>query len=132
MRQRHSLIAAFALVLAATIAHAQSGTGRISGTVKDTSGALVPGALVIAQHEQTGVRHTTTTTQSGLFVFPSLPIGPYSVTAELQGFKRATRTKNLLTVASDLNVPITMDPGGLEETVTVISEAKLVQSTESS
>jgi len=132
MRKRQVLIPALALALAAVIAQAQSGTGRISGTVKDASGAVVPGAAVIAQHEQTGVRHNTTTTQSGLFVFPSLPVGPYSVTAELQGFKRATRTKNLLTVASDLSVPITMEPGGLEETVTVTSEAKLVQSTESS
>jgi hypothetical protein len=132
MRKLNLLIAAAIVCLGTASVLAQSGTGRISGTVKDTSGALVPGAAVIAQHEQTGVRHTTTTTQSGLFVFPSLPIGSYSVTAELQGFKRATRTKNLLTVASDLNVPITMDPGGLEETVTVTSEAKLVQSTESS
>jgi hypothetical protein len=132
MLKRQALISTLAFALAAAIAQAQSGTGRISGVVKDSSGAVVPGAAVIAQHEQTGVRHATTTTQSGLFVFPSLPIGPYSVTAELQGFKRSTRTKNLLTVAADLNVPIVMAPGGLEETVTVTSDAKLVQSTESS
>lgn len=129
---RVKLVLTLTLALAASHAQAQTGTGRISGTVKDTSGAVVPGATVIAQHEQTGVRHDTTTTQSGVFVFPSLAVGPYSVTVELSGFKRATSTKNLLTVASDLSLTIVMEPGGIEETISVTSEAKLVQTTESS
>lgn len=132
MRKPRLLIPALALALTAAVAQAQTGTGRISGVVKDASGGVIPGASVIALHEETGVRHTTTTTQSGAFVFPSLPVGPYSVTAELQGFKRATSTKNLLSVASDLSMTIVVEPGGLEETVTVTSEARLVQTTESS
>lgn len=131
MRKRDVLMA-LALALVAVVGQAQTGTGRISGVLKDATGGVIPGATVIAQHEETGVRHNTTTTQSGVFVFPSLPVGPYSVTAELTGFKRATRTKNVLTVASDLSLTIAMEPGGIEETVTVTSEAKLVQTTESS
>ena len=87
--------------------------------VKDSSGSSIPGATVTALHEQTGIRHTTTTTASGAFVFPSLPIGPYSVICELQGFKRVTRTGNMLDVAADLSLTISMEPGGVEESVTV-------------
>ena len=97
MKAKRSSLFTLAAVLFAVTAHAQTGTGRISGVVKDSSGGSIPGATVTALHEQTGTRHTTTTTDSGLFVFPSLPIGPYSVICELQGFKRVTRTKNMLT-----------------------------------
>ena len=132
MKAKRSSLFTLAAVLFAVTAHAQTGTGRISGVVKDSSGGSIPGATVTALHEQTGIRHSTTTTASGAFVFPSLSIGPYSVICELQGFKRVTRTGNMLDVAADLNLTITMEPGGLEESVTVTAENKLVQNTESS
>ena len=55
--------------LAPALAGAQTGTGRISGLVKDASGAVVPGVTVLAVHEETGVRSTTVTTEAGLFLF---------------------------------------------------------------
>src|SRR6188768_4093320 len=115
MKAKRSSLFTLAAVLFAVTAQAQTGTGRISGVVKDSSGGSIPGVTVTALHEQTGIRHSTTTTATGAFVFPSLPIGPYSVTSELQGFKRATRTGNVLNVATDLSLTITMEPGGLEE-----------------
>ena len=111
---------------------AQSGTGRISGLVKDATGAVVPGVAIVATHEATGVRHEATTNQAGLFLFPSLPVGLYTVRAELTGFKPVTNQKNLLTVGSDLNLTIVLEPGDLREAIVVTSESPIVQTTESS
>jgi hypothetical protein len=112
--------------------HAQTGTGRISGVVKDASGAVVPGVAIVAVHEETGIRHETVTTEAGLFLFPSLPVGPYTVRAELQGFRPVNREKNLLTVGSDLNINIALETGDIREAVTVTGETSTVQTTESS
>jgi hypothetical protein len=120
------------ILLAPAPAHAQTGTGRISGLVKDTTGAVVPGVTVAAVHEETGVRSETVTTEAGLFLFASLPVGPYTVRAELQGFRPVSLTKNLLTVGADLNLAIRLEPGGITEALVVTSETSAVQTTESS
>lgn len=119
-------------IVTAAAAAAQTGTGRISGLVRDTTGAVVPAVPVTAEHEGTGIKHRTTTTEAGAFVFPSLPVGPYTITAEFQGFKTAALTKNELTVGADLTVNITLETGALEETVTVSEAYTTVQTTESS
>ena len=111
---------------------AQTGTGRISGVVRDSSGGVVPGVQVTASQEQTGVKHTTTTTDSGGYVFPSLPVGPYTIVVELQGFKKSTATSNLLTVGTDLVVDVVLQPGAVTEVVTVSEAYTRVQTTESS
>ena len=127
----HVLPVVFSLLFASTL-HAQSGTGRISGLVKDASGGIVPGVTVVAVHEETGIRHETVTTDAGLFLFPSLPVGPYTLRAELSGFRPVTRAKNLLTVGTDLDVTIVLEPGDLREAVVVTAESPTVQTTESS
>ena len=120
------------LFLISPLAHAQTGTGRISGLVKDASGAVVPGVTVVAVHEDTGVRSATVTTDAGLFLFASLPVGPYTVRAELAGFRPVSLTKNLLTVGADLNLAVRLEPGGIAEAVVVTSESPIVRTTESS
>ncbi|HYT67605.1 MAG TPA: TonB-dependent receptor [Vicinamibacterales bacterium] len=119
----------FATVLAAA---AQSGTGRISGLVKDASGAVVPGVSIVATHEATGVRQETVTNESGLFLFPSVPVGSYTVHAELPGFKAFTNRQNVLTVGADLNLTIVLQTGDVREAVVVTGESPIVQTTESS
>src|ERR687887_228669 len=103
MPSRLTMCAAVLAVLVPALASAQTGTGRISGIVKDATGAVVPGATVSAVHEETGVRQETVTTQAGLFLFPSLPVGPYTIHAELTGFKSVSRPKTMLTVGSDVD-----------------------------
>ena len=132
LRSRAVWILAVLVLLHAPLARAQTGTGRISGLIKDATGAVVPGATVLAVHEETGVRHETVTTEAGLFLFPSLPVGPYTVRAELQGFRPVSRTKNLLTVGSDLNLSIVLEPGAVTEALVVTGETSTVQTTESS
>jgi hypothetical protein len=120
------------LLFHSSMALAQTGTGRISGIVKDASGAVVPGVTILAVHEETGVRTETVTTDAGLFLFASLPVGPYTVRAELQGFRPVSRTTNLLTVGADLNLAIVLEPGTVSEAVVVTGETSTVQTTESS
>jgi hypothetical protein len=119
-------------VLLAGPAAAQTGTGRIVGVVKDATGGVVPGVTVRATHEPTGIVSETVTNQTGGYVFPSLSVGPYTLTVELQGFATVTSTKNVLTVGSELRIDATLHPGGLAEAVTVTETAVRVQTTESS
>jgi hypothetical protein len=132
MRGRLFVLSVALSLLFASPLQAQSGTGRISGLVKDASGGVVPGVTVLAVHEETGIRQETVTTEAGLFLFPSLPVGPYTLRAELSGFRPVTRAKNLLTVGSDLDITIVLEPGDLREAVVVTAESPTVQTTESS
>ena len=133
MRQRHWILGVCILaVFLAVPAAAQTGTGRIVGVVKDATGGVVPGATVRATHESTGIVSETVTNDTGGYVFPSLSVGPYTLTAELPGFAAFTSTKNVLTVGVELKIDATLHPGGLAEAVTVTETAVRVQTTESS
>src|SRR5688500_3750158 len=93
-----SLAFLFLLLFTIDTAAAQSGTGRISGIVKDGTGAVVPGVTITVTHEETGVKHDMVTNQAGLFLFPSLPVGHFTVQAQLAGFKPVINRQNVLTV----------------------------------
>ena len=86
------------LVLTAAGLRAQGDRGIITGTVKDASGAVLPGALVTATHLATKTTYKSTTTASGDFTVPSLPVGDYQVRVEARGFK--TDVANDLVVAA--------------------------------
>jgi len=120
------------VVLFSAPAAAQTGTGRIVGVVKDSTGGVLPGATVRATHEATGISAETVTNDTGGYVFPSMAVGPYSVSITLQGFGSFTSTKNVLTVGVELRVDATLHPGGLAEAVTVTETAIRVETTESS
>src|SRR5262245_7196399 len=130
--RRLAILVTLGLLFHSSLSHAQTGTGRISGVIKDASGAVVPGVTVIATQEETGIHSQTVTTEAGLFVFASLPVGPYTVKAELQGFRGVSLQKNLLTVGADLNLTIVLEPGNVEQQVVVSGESPVVQTTESS
>src|SRR6266536_3955930 len=109
------------LILVGTVAMvvAQTGTSNITGTVRDTAGAVVPGATVTAKNEATGVTSTQTTNESGLYSFSSLPVGNYTITVEKQGFKTLQKTNNALEVGIPLTVDLALEVGQVSETVTV-------------
>src|SRR2546425_1443218 len=83
------LVVLFALTFSAgAYAQAVAGSGAVSGTVRDSSGAIVPGAMVVVANQAKGVRRTMITTEAGLFNAPALvPSSGYSLTVDLQGFK---------------------------------------------
>src|SRR5262245_12972428 len=122
-----SLIRQVTFLLIASVALAQTATSRIAGTVTDASGALVPGAMVTAKNEATGVTYTQTTTEAGLYGFPSLPVGAYTVTVALAGFKTASKTGNILEVNTPLVINMSLEVGGITETVSIAAEAEVLQ-----
>lgn len=75
------------LFVAALLALGQTGAGRIQGSIKDSSGAVIPGAQVSAFHAETGQRFDTRSNDAGFYVFPSLQPGRYKVTAQFQGMQ---------------------------------------------
>src|SRR5262245_41328546 len=107
---------------------AQQGRGTISGTVSDPSGAAVPEASVTITNVRTNAVFTTQTNEEGLYTAPGLAVGDYVVTAERQGFKRAVRKGVTLQVDQKAHVNLTMDVGGITDTVEVVVQTPLVDS----
>jgi hypothetical protein len=115
---------AFAGLLALTLATvvpaaAQTISGQISGTVTDTSKARLPGVTVTVTNEGTQAARTAVTDADGAWVVTNLPVGEYSVAAELQGFKRARRTGFSLNADGRLTADLSLEVGGVAETVEV-------------
>ena len=98
---------------------AQTNTGQISGTVKDTSGAVVPGAAVTATHGETRLESKTTTDNSGRYLIINLPIGTYSVTVEANGFRKAEETGLAVDNAARVTADFKLEVGAVTETMTV-------------
>ncbi len=117
----------FALACAAAGLWAQVSTSQISGTVHDASGAVIPGAAVTALHEGTGISYTQTTTATGLYAFPSLPVGSYTITVEAKGFRTSRRTGNVLAVDTPLAVDVSLEVGQASEVIDVEASAVALQ-----
>src|SRR5438093_1747247 len=127
------LIAAAATLLLVTVAAAaQQNTGTILGLVKDSSGAVVPGASITILNEETSLTRTVTTGENGAFRAPALPVGHYTVRAELAGFRTQAQRGLILEVAQELVVNPTLEVGAVpQEEVVVSAEAPLVNTTSS-
>jgi Carboxypeptidase regulatory-like domain/TonB-dependent Receptor Plug Domain len=97
---------------------AQSDLGRISGFIKDPSGAAVPNAKVSVRN-QSGVERQSTTNESGYYVITNVPAGLYNMTAEAPGFQKFESTNNKLDPAADLVIAATLTVGSTSETVEV-------------
>jgi Carboxypeptidase regulatory-like domain len=120
-----SLLAVCVVMCAAT-AWAQA-TAQINGTVTDSSGAILPGVTVTATHMGTGVRREAVSDATGSYSLLNLPLGPYRLDATLQGFRTYAQTGIVLQVNSNPVIPITLQLGSLEETVSVEAAAPLVE-----
>src|SRR5262245_36739248 len=121
------LTCVFALLAAGTTFGQAKTTNTLSGVVVDNTGAVVPGANVVAKHNATGVAQSGVTNSEGAFSFPSIDIGAYTVTISLQGFKTVVINDVVLTSGSPANVKATLEIGGLEEQVVVSSTSEIVQ-----
>src|SRR5260221_7998122 len=117
----------YSCLLTAAILIAQTSTSEITGTVRDTTGAVVPGSNVTAVNEATGVTYKQTTTAAGLYAFPGLASGGYTVSAEMQGFKTSKKTGNILVVNTPLTVDMTLEVGTSTEVVNVEAKAVALQ-----
>src|SRR5664279_180255 len=110
MLQRH--IYAFAILLCAPL-FAQEFRAGITGIVKDSQGAVMPGVPIEAQNLATNDISRTTTNDTGYYAFPVLPIGTYRVTATASGFKKAVRDKLELRVGDQVQQDFVLEVGGV-------------------
>jgi len=102
-------------------------TAQISGTVKDQSGAVLPGVEVTATQTETSISRMTVTNETGSYVLPNLPLGPYRLEATLPGFRTFVQNGIVLQVnASPLINPV-LEVGQVSEQVEVQANAALVE-----
>src|SRR5262249_36628389 len=108
---------------------AQSNTGRISGTVVDTSGAVLPGATVTVTQVQTQLTRSAATDRDGAYLFVSLPLGTYTATAEMQGFRKQVKSGYNLVADGRITADFSLAVGQVSETVEVTVAGETVNTT---
>jgi hypothetical protein len=122
-------LALVAVLALPSVLRAQTGTADISGKVLDQQGGALPGVLVVARNQDSGIFRQSTTAGNGTFQLPGLMPGVYHVEAELAGFNKYQRTDLRLEIGKTVVVDITLDVGGLTEQIAVTAEAPLVDTT---
>ncbi len=129
MNKPFTLLLATFLLLAAASAYGQESRAVILGRVTDASGAGVPGAKVVAQSLDTGVTTSSVCNEEGGFQINYLQPGPYKISVEATGFKRAARDSVDVRVGDRLALDFTMEVGAVSDTVNITSEAPLLDVT---
>ncbi len=115
------------LLIVALPAISQILTATLVGTITDATGAVVPNAKVTITETNTGVVHSSVSNASGNYIFPDLPPGTYSVSAEAAGFKKETRGGIIVRVDSTVRVDAQLTPGNVTETVEVSAASPVLQ-----
>jgi hypothetical protein len=118
------LVAAFMVAPAA--AQSQAANGNIEGVVRDTSGAVLPGVTVTVVNTDTGAQRSVVTNENGAYRAVLLPLGTYTVAAELSGFKRYEQTGLTLSAGQTVTIDVSLSVGGVEEVVSVTAESPIV------
>jgi hypothetical protein len=110
-----------------TVLLAQTSTAEVQGVVRDSTGGLLPGASILVTSATTGFRIERISDDAGRFLVPGLPVGEYSVTVRLDGFKTVTRPNVTVQVGQYIEQPITLPIRERNENVTVSTAAPLLQ-----
>src|SRR5438105_3763985 len=130
MKSHHSRLATcLALLLAMLVAApalAQSFQATVVGQITDANGAALPGATVTVVEEGTGRTQKATTTADGSFAIPQLPPGRYELRVEAPSFRRAVQSRLVLETGQTQRLNLTLQPGNVSETVTVVGEAPVI------
>src|SRR5437773_4314879 len=109
-----------------TVLWAQS-TAQVSGTVKDQSGAVLPGVEVTITQTATGLARSIVTNETGSYALTNLPVGPYRIEASLPGFRTFAQTGIVLQVGSNPVINVSLEVGQVAESVEVQADAALVE-----
>ena len=120
-------IAALIVLVTALPAAAQSQAinGSIEGTVKDSSGAALPGVTVTVTNTDTGAQRIVISSDDGAYRAPLLTLGGYAVVAELQGFKKFEQKGISLSAGQTAVINVTLAVGNVSETITVTGESAI-------
>jgi hypothetical protein len=123
-------LALLALLMPASArAQSQATTGVIEGIVYDQSNAVVIGATVTVKNKDTGFERAAVTDDNGRFRAVLLPSGTYTLDVQKQGFAKLIREAIEVTVGQTLNFNLILQPAGASESVTVTSDAPIVETT---
>ena len=124
---RRFVLAAGAFLIAAALpAFAQQGTSEIGGRVTDAQGGVLPGVTIVVINEDTGLQREVVTGDGGAYFVSQMIPGRYRVSAKLSGFKGLERRGIVLIVGQTTTLDLTLEVGELAETITVTSEAPLI------
>ncbi|MFZ0959844.1 MAG: TonB-dependent receptor [Terriglobia bacterium] len=140
MRRRGFLLRSLFLALAVSAVfvltsvqlHAQADTGSIQGTIKDQSGAVIPGAKVTLTNEGTNLAVTMNSRGDGTYTFSPVKIGNYAVSAEAQGFAKAVQAHITLELQQALVVDLTLKPGAVTQVIEVTGAPPALQTQDAS
>jgi Carboxypeptidase regulatory-like domain len=131
---RSVCVAAYSLLLSLCMgvllslpAFGQGGTGTITGTITDPTGASIPGAMVQAKNVETGVVYTGASTAAGNYSITDLPVGTYELTVMVTGFKTYIHTNLTVAAAQTIRQDIPLQVGAASESVTVEAQATLLK-----
>lgn len=127
MTKRYLTLLALAMFCLCGSAWSQTITATMTGTITDPTGAVVPSAKVVATNTATNLTYETQSNDAGLFNLVFLPAGPYSVTVELRGFKKASVGNLQLQVNQIVRVDVRLEIGEATQTVEVTGAAPILQ-----
>jgi hypothetical protein len=128
---KYALFCFLGAVSALQLANAQSFTGSILGTIKDSTDSVVPAAAITVINVSTNSRAETKSDAGGNYTVPQLPPGPYRVEVEAAGFRKLVREGIVLQVAQQARVDIALAVGSVTDAVTVNADATVLETTTS-
>src|SRR5690242_5432307 len=126
-RYGRALIVSLCISMFSVALYGQGANGSFTGTIRDASGALVPGATVTVTNAATGTAWRTRSNDSGFYTLPTVPPGNYSLTVEAQGFKRVTENGLTLEVDQVRRMDYKLELGAISESVEVTGTAGQLQ-----
>ena len=125
-------IMCFFLLVVHGICWSQTTTGSLRGEVSDDEGKAIPGVTItVSSPALIGGTRSTTTNEIGVFRFPSLPVGVYSVDASLEGFEQVRAENIKVSLNATASVPMVMKISGMSESLTVVGETPVIDVTDS-
>ncbi len=116
-----AVLALFISIFTIGTIQAQTDVAEITGAINDAQGAAVAGATVTLSNASTGFTRTVQSSNNGIYNFPGIPPGTYTITVERTGFKKSVQTDVQAPIASTTNINFTLEIGDVAETVTVTS-----------
>ena len=128
MKSVRAVLGAMLVWLLASVASAQAVAGsQLAGVIKDSSGGVLPGALVTIVKTDTAMTRTATTGADGSFVFPNLPVGPYQLKVAMDGFNTLVQDGIVLQVNTNPTLDLTLTVGSIGEQVTVAASSAMIE-----
>lgn len=122
------VLVSFVVSLSGSMA-AQQGVSEVRGRVIDTQNAILPGATIVVTNQDTGLYREVISSPDGTYFVTGIVPGTYEVAAQLSGFKKSVRRDIVLSIGRTTTVDLKLEVGGIEETVTVTTQAPLVDAT---